>query len=47
MAGVNTFCPTDPAALIHVNVRGSEAAVRAAGRAGVPRMVLTLSLIHI
>ena len=43
VAGVNTFCPTDPAALIHVNVRGSEAAVRAAGRAGVPRMVLTSS----
>ena len=43
VAGVNTFCPTDPAALIHVNVRGAEAAVRAAGRAGVPRMVLTSS----
>jgi dihydroflavonol-4-reductase len=43
VAGINTFCPTDPAELIHVNVRGSEAAVRAAGRAGVPRMVLTSS----
>ena len=43
VAGVNTFCPTDPAGLIHVNVRGAEAAVRAAGRAGVPRVVLTSS----
>ena len=29
------MCPTDPAELIHVNVRGAEAAVRAAARAGV------------
>jgi dihydroflavonol-4-reductase len=43
VAGINTMCPTDPAALIHVNVRGAEAAVRAAGRAGVPRLVLTSS----
>jgi dihydroflavonol-4-reductase len=43
VAGVNTMCPTDPAALFHVNVRGAEAAVRAAARAGVPRVVLTSS----
>ena len=43
VAGVNTMCPTDPAALIHVNVRGAEAAVRAAARAGVERVVLTSS----
>jgi dihydroflavonol-4-reductase len=43
VAGVNTHCPDDPAELIHVNVRGAEAAVRAAARAGVPRVVLTSS----
>ncbi len=43
VAGINTMCPTDPAALFHVNVRGAEAAVRAAARAGVPRLVLTSS----
>jgi dihydroflavonol-4-reductase len=43
VAGINTMCPTDPAELIHVNVRGAEAAVRAAARAGVGRIVLTSS----
>ncbi len=43
VAGINTLCPTDPAALVHVNVRGAEAAVRAAARAGVRRLVLTSS----
>ena len=43
VAGVNTMCPTDPARLFHVNVRGAEAAVRAAARAGVARVVLTSS----
>jgi dihydroflavonol-4-reductase len=43
VAGVNTMCPTDPALLFHVNVRGAEAAVRAAARAEVPRVVLTSS----
>ncbi len=43
VAGVNTLCPDDPAELFHVNVRGAEAAVRAAGRAGVRRVVLTSS----
>ena len=43
VAGINTMCPADPTALFHVNVRGAEAAVRAAARAGVPRIVLTSS----
>ena len=43
VAGVNTMCPSDPAALFRVNVRGAETAVRAAGRAGVRRVVLTSS----
>jgi dihydroflavonol-4-reductase len=43
VAGVNTLCPTDPAMLFHVNVRGAETAVRAAARAEVPRVVLTSS----
>jgi dihydroflavonol-4-reductase len=43
VAGVNTLCPTDPAHLIHVNVRGAEAVVRAAARAGVARVVNTSS----
>jgi dihydroflavonol-4-reductase len=43
VAGINTMCPEDPAALFHVNVRGAELAVRAAARAGVPRVVLTSS----
>jgi len=43
VAGVNTMCPVDPAALFHANVRGAESAVRAAARAGVARVVLTSS----
>jgi dihydroflavonol-4-reductase len=43
VAGINTLCPTDPIALFDVNVRGAEAAVRAAARAGVGRVVLTSS----
>ena len=43
VAGINTMCPADPAELFHVNVRGAEAAVRAAARAGVRRVVLTSS----
>jgi len=43
VAGINTMCPDDPAAMFHVNVRGAEAAVRAAARAGVRRVVLTSS----
>jgi dihydroflavonol-4-reductase len=43
VAGINTLCPDDPAALFHVNVRGAETAARAAARAGVGRVVLTSS----
>jgi dihydroflavonol-4-reductase len=43
VAGINTFCPTDPAQLFHVNVRGAETAVRAAHAAGARRVVLTSS----
>jgi dihydroflavonol-4-reductase len=43
VAGINTLCPSDPAALFHVNVRGPEAVVRAAARAGVGRVVHTSS----
>jgi dihydroflavonol-4-reductase len=40
---MNTMCPTDPVEMIHVNVRGAEAAVRATARAGIKRLVLTSS----
>jgi dihydroflavonol-4-reductase len=43
VAGINTLCPPDPTALFHVNVRGAEAAVRAAASAGVGRVILTSS----
>ena len=43
VAGMNTMCPVDPVDMIHVNVRGAEAAVRAAARAGIRRLVLTSS----
>jgi dihydroflavonol-4-reductase len=43
VAGVNSHCPHDPDELMRVNVGGAEAAVRAAARAGVPRVVLTSS----
>jgi dihydroflavonol-4-reductase len=43
VAGINTLCPDDPAAMFHVNVRGPETVVRAAARAGVPRVVNTSS----
>ena len=43
VAGMNTMCPTDPLEMIHVNVRGAEAAVRASARAGIKRLVLTSS----
>jgi dihydroflavonol-4-reductase len=43
VAGINTLCPADPVALFHVNVRGTETVVRAAARAGVPRVVHTSS----
>lgn len=43
VAGLNMLCPPDPIALFHANVRGAEAVVRAAARAGVRRVVLTSS----
>jgi dihydroflavonol-4-reductase len=43
VAGVNTHCPADPGGLMRVNVGGAEAVVRAAARAGVPRVVMTSS----
>jgi dihydroflavonol-4-reductase len=43
VAGVNELCSRDPLRMFHVNVRGAEAAVRAAARAGVRRVVLTSS----
>src|SRR5918999_3053001 len=43
VAGVNTHCPADPAMLLRVHVDGAAAAVRAAARAGVPRVVFTSS----
>ena len=43
VAGVNTLCPADPAALLRVNVDGALAAARAAARAGVGRLVHTSS----
>lgn len=43
VAGINTHCPSDPELLMRVNVGGAEAAVRAAARARVPRLVLTSS----
>jgi dihydroflavonol-4-reductase len=43
VAAVNTHCPRDAAELLRVNVDGAEAAVRAAARAGVGRVVYTSS----
>lgn len=43
VAGVNELCPADPRELYRVNVDGAAAAVRAAARAGVPRIVHTSS----
>jgi dihydroflavonol-4-reductase len=43
VAGLNTHCPADPALLLRTNVGGAESAVRAAARAGVPRVVFTSS----
>jgi dihydroflavonol-4-reductase len=43
VAGINTHCPEDPALLLRTNVQGAESAVRAAARAGVPRLVYTSS----
>jgi dihydroflavonol-4-reductase len=42
-AGANAFCVRDPSPMFEVNVRGSQNVVRAAARAGVPRLVYTSS----
>ena len=43
VAGVNSLCVEDPEPMRRVNVDGAAAAVRAAARAGVPRLVHTSS----
>jgi dihydroflavonol-4-reductase len=43
VAGLNSHCPPDPDMLLKVNVGGAEAAVRAASRAGIGRIVYTSS----
>jgi dihydroflavonol-4-reductase len=43
LAGVNKFCVSDPTEMMRANVDGAVAAVRAANRAGVPRLVHTSS----
>jgi dihydroflavonol-4-reductase len=43
VAGVNTLCVDDPVPMMRTNVEGPPATVRAAARAGVPRLVHTSS----
>jgi dihydroflavonol-4-reductase len=43
VAGVNTHCPEHPAEQLRVNAQGPPNAVRAAGRAGIRRVVVTSS----
>jgi dihydroflavonol-4-reductase len=43
VAGINSFCVNDVAPMLRANVDGAVAAVRAAHRAGVPRLVHTSS----
>jgi dihydroflavonol-4-reductase len=43
VAGVNTLCVDDPGAMMRANAEGPPAAIRAAARAGVPRVVHTSS----
>ena len=43
VAGVNSLCVEDPAPMLRANVEGPPAVVRAAARAGVPRVVHTSS----
>lgn len=44
IAGVVSFCPTDPAALYRINVEGTRNVVKAARRAGVRRLIHTSSV---
>jgi len=43
LAGINSFCVVDPAPMMRANVDGVVAVIRAARRAGVPRVVHTSS----
>jgi dihydroflavonol-4-reductase len=43
VAGVNTLCVDDPAPMMQANVKGPPVVIRAAARAGVPRLVHTSS----
>ncbi len=43
VAGINQFCVSDPTEMMRTNIDGAVAAVRAAQRAGVPRLVHTSS----
>ena len=43
VGGINKFCVADPEPMMHANVDGAVAAVRAAKQAGVPRLVVTSS----
>jgi dihydroflavonol-4-reductase len=43
VGGINKFCVADPAPMLHANVDGAVAAVNAAKRAEVPRLVMTSS----
>jgi dihydroflavonol-4-reductase len=43
VAGVNSLCVADPAPMLHTNVDGPPVVIRAAARAGVPRVVHTSS----
>jgi dihydroflavonol-4-reductase len=43
VGGINKFCVADPGPMLHANVDGAIAAVTAAKRAGVPRLVMTSS----
>ena len=43
VAGMNSHCPADPEMMLRVNVGGAAAAVRAAAKAGIRRMVYTSS----
>ena len=45
VGGINKFCVTDPAPMLSANVDGAVAAVNAAKRAQVPRLVMTSSAV--
>jgi dihydroflavonol-4-reductase len=47
LAGINKFCVSDPAPMMRANIDGAIAAVRAAKRAGLPRLVHTSSAVTV